>query len=63
MTNGKQAGDDSAWQDVTKADADYRRGDAEENCGRCTMFRPPNSCTLVHGKIKASDVCDYFKAK
>lgn len=63
MTNGTHPGDDDVWKDVSKADADYRKGTPEEHCGICTMFRPPKSCTLVDGIIRFSDVCDYFKEK
>lgn len=56
----KETGD---WKDVSKKDADYRKGTPAEHCGNCTMFRPPKSCTLVEGVITFGGVCDYFKKK
>jgi hypothetical protein len=47
----------------SKAEADYRDGTPDEHCGRCTMFRPPHSCTAVDGVIHSYGVCDYFKDK
>lgn len=59
-------GTKDGWQadkKSTKAEADYRDGTPAEHCGRCTMFRPPKSCTAVEGVIRFSGVCDYFKDK
>jgi hypothetical protein len=49
---------------LTKQEAHYR--DATEpgrRCGTCSMFRAPNSCTLVKGLIAPGDVCDKWAAK
>jgi hypothetical protein len=53
---------DGGWHGVriSQEDAGYRDGTPEKNCGQCTMFREPGSCTLVKGKIAATGVCDYF---
>lgn len=51
------------WQNMSKKDVDYRVGTEDECCKKCTMFRPPSSCTLVEGKIKPTGLCDYFKRK
>lgn len=48
---------------ISKEQADYREGSSDERCGLCTMFRPPSSCTYVHGRIAASAVCDFFERK
>lgn len=46
----------------TKAEANYRPSTgAGRRCDNCTMWRPPESCTAVKGKIEADAVCDYFK--
>jgi hypothetical protein len=33
-----------------------------ERCGICTMFRAPDTCTLVRGDISARGHCRYFEA-
>jgi 8-oxo-dGTP pyrophosphatase MutT (NUDIX family) len=44
---------------VSKESVDYRPAETlEERCGTCSMFREPNSCTLVLGIIQRDDVCD-----
>lgn len=45
-----------------KAEADYV-GHAVDGhtCRTCTMFRPPQSCTSVEGKISPDGYCDYFE--
>lgn len=35
----------------------------EQQCSLCTMFRAPESCTLVDGKISPKGWCRYFEAK
>lgn len=60
-----QSSDVPPWggEKSSKTEADYREGDEQEHCGRCSMFRPPHSCTAVDGMICWDDVCDYFKQK
>jgi len=41
----------------------YRKGDGVKCCGNCVMFRRPDSCTLVIGKIDKDDVCNEWEAK
>lgn len=48
---------------ASKEQAHYRDGTPKEHCGRCSMFRPPKSCTAVDGVIRYSGVCDYFEQK
>ena len=59
---------------ITKEEADYREpsereSDATEkreddgDCDDCTMFRKPDRCTLVIGKISPEGVCKYFERK
>lgn len=45
---------------IAKISVDYGKGTAHRNCGLCSMFRKPDSCTLVAGSIRAGDVCDRF---
>lgn len=45
----------------TKAQAHYRNGTEAEHCAICTMFRAPNACTAVQGKISPQVLCDYFE--
>lgn len=54
-------GSDPANKDekVSKESVDYRPAEIlEVRCATCTMFREPNSCTLVAGIIRRDDVCD-----
>lgn len=49
----------------TKAAADYQdepKG-REHYCAVCTMFRAPDSCTSVEGKISPHGWCRFFEAK
>ena len=46
---------------VSKDSVNYRKGTDKEHCWICTMFVPPNKCTLVAGIIRAMDTCDEFK--
>ena len=44
---------------VSKESVNYRPAESlTERCGTCSMFREPNSCTLVTGIIRRDDVCD-----
>ncbi len=44
---------------LSKASVNYQDSTAPgRNCGTCSMFRAPNGCTLVKGKISRDDVCD-----
>ena len=38
---------------------DQPKGD--ERCADCTMFRPPNRCTYVDGKISPQGWCTAFE--
>lgn len=38
---------------------DHPRDD--ERCADCTMFRPPDTCSLVHGEIAEDGWCRYFE--
>jgi len=46
---------------ATKQAAHYRHGTPDRQCADCSMFRQPNSCTAVTGKIYPDDVCNLFK--
>ena len=46
---------------VSKRSVGYGWGVEYRRCALCTMWRPPESCTLVAGKIEASGVCDKFE--
>lgn len=48
---------------MTKGAARYRVGTNAEHCGICTMFREPNSCTAVSGKIRWMDTCKIFEKR
>ena len=44
---------------VSKESVNYRMAvKAGKRCGTCSMFRSPNSCTLVEGMIEGKMVCD-----
>ena len=30
-------------------------------CATCSMYKPPNACSLVEKPIKPDDVCRYYK--
>ncbi len=51
--------------ELSKTDANYishtvTRG---EKCADCSMFREPDSCTLVKGKIAKVGHCRYWEKK
>ena len=48
-------------QKISHTEANYRAGNADKRCGRCSMFRLPARCTLVMSPILEADTCDYFK--
>ncbi len=48
---------------ISKSEADYGRGTWHRKCSLCTMWRPPDACTLVLGEIHPNDVCRYFERK
>ena len=49
---------------ITKAVAKYRdRPNGLERCGRCTMFREPDRCTLVIGEVNPTGWCKHFDRK
>jgi hypothetical protein len=37
--------------------------DAQRECGDCSMFRRPNTCTLVKGHISSEGTCNHFAKK
>ena len=50
----------------SKDDKDIRyqyHPQGKERCGLCVMFRPPDECTDVSGKIVRSGWCKIFSAK
>lgn len=53
----------SAIRKHTKREAEYRAGKAGHRCGVCMMFRPPSSCTIVHGAIREWGGCKFFQPK
>lgn len=49
---------------ISKAKAAYRAHVvAHKRCGTCSMFRKPNSCTLVEGDISPQGVCKHWERK
>jgi len=50
---------------IGKTDANYRRAeDPARSCGTCSMFLPvQRACTLVRGRIRAEDTCDYWQPR
>jgi NADH:ubiquinone oxidoreductase subunit len=49
---------------LSKQEVNYRAAtETGRRCGTCSMFRGPNSCTLVKGVISPGDVCDRWAAK
>lgn len=48
---------------ISKLEANYRRATGDKKCGNCVMFRKPSACTLVRGKISATDTCDKWEKK
>ena len=48
---------------ATKAAAHYRDGAETKHCAICTMFRAPDTCTAVKGKISPQALCDYFEQR
>lgn len=49
---------------VSKEHAEYRGSpNGQQSCGRCTMFRQPDKCTTVAGKISPAGWCKYYEAK
>lgn len=51
---------------IKKNDANYRsQGDGTHarRCETCSMYRAPGRCTLVDGKIRPQDICDYYEPK
>lgn len=49
---------------ISKDEAEYQdKPIAGERCGGCSMFREPDSCTLVAGEISPHGHCRYWQAK
>jgi hypothetical protein len=40
----------------------YRPAFGRKRCGNCVMFRAPDGCTLVAGRISPRAVCDWWEA-
>lgn len=48
----------------TKIKAEYQNNPkGTQQCNKCTMFRRPNSCTLVIGYILPQGWCKHFERK
>jgi hypothetical protein len=45
---------------VSKISVMYGHGARHRNCGLCSMFHSPSTCSLVAGPISADAVCDRF---
>ena len=49
---------------ISKAAARYQSAPkGTKRCRTCSMFRPPNSCTLVMGEISPYGYCKYWESK
>lgn len=50
---------------ATKAVAQYGlHGNEAKHCGICTMFRKPDQCTAVQGKVNANiGICKFFEKR
>jgi hypothetical protein len=61
---GKRHNDGAATNAATLSKTQVRYRDAPDGssrrCGTCSMFRTPNSCTLVKGLIRPDGVCDRY---
>jgi hypothetical protein len=59
--NSKKA----AGQTISMEEADYTEDGPvpSKRCKNCSMFRVPDSCTLVRGDINPAGHCRYFKAR
>ena len=47
----------------TKEQAAYRRGTGKDRCRNCMNMRKDGGCTMVMGKVKPNDVCDYHETQ
>lgn len=48
----------------TKSEARYQEyPKGAQRCDKCTMFRAPDKCTLVQGKISPAGWSKYFERK
>lgn len=54
---------DKKFGKASKGEVDYRIGSNTRKCVLCTMFREPDKCTAVQGKISKGTVCDLFEHK
>lgn len=49
---------------ISKEKARYQEAPkGTKRCRGCSMFREPNSCTLVSGDISAHGYCIYWESK
>jgi len=49
---------------IDKVEAEYRAySHGKQECRGCSMFRQPDKCTLVTGKISPHGWCKYWEAK
>jgi cation transport regulator ChaB len=67
-TSGLQGYDlEGADKKISKTEAAYvgPRADRPEGkqCSGCSMFKPPNACTLVRGEISPEGYCKHYEAK
>lgn len=54
----------SEEEKVSKSTADYQNNPkGNQRCNQCTMWREPNQCTAVRGKIAADGWCKYYEKK
>ena len=52
-----------AERKITKGEANYRQNAMRRQCQKCSMFREPNSCTLVEGHISKFGTCRFWEPK
>jgi hypothetical protein len=48
---------------VSKQEASYGGGNPMRNCGICTMYRTPDSCSAVEGEVSPYGYCKLFKVR
>lgn len=55
--------DEKQSNTIAKSQAGYINEAIRELCENCSMFRNPDSCTLVRGTINKTGHCDYYESK
>ena len=49
---------------ASKAEAAYQdRGNGHKRCARCEMFRAPDQCTAVEGRISPQGWCRFYEQR